>query len=567
MRNTFVVVVAIFLGGLLSACAAPEPAELIITNAKIYTMDPARPWASTLVVRDQRIVAIGEDALTGGYRGPVLDLRGRMVLPGMHDAHIHLAYGGRQLSQCELHGLTSVAAIVSQLSRCDADLEVDEWLLGSGWDLSLFAQANPHRAVLDAINPERAMVLAGADGHSTWASSRALALAGIARETPDPQDGVIERDADGVTSGTLREAAQALVRRFVPDLPLDEAIEGARTAMHMAHAVGITSIIEAAATAEDLQVYRALEASGARTVRAVLAIALNDPGLGILAPAVFDLAQRGQPEVLRMDTAKIFVDGVLEGETAALLEPYNSVRGGHGHLQMSPAELTEKVASLHAAGVQILFHAVGDGGVRAALDAVAAAIEQHGRGDARHHISHLQLVAPADRVRFAQLGVTANMQALWAMPDDYITQINLPVVGQHRVDAMYPFGSLSRAGARLAAGSDWTVSSMNPFKAIETAVTRADADGVFPGVLNADEAISLHQALAAYTVEGAYLMHQERDLGVLAEGKLADLIVLDRNLFDVEADAIGETQVLMTLVGGKVVYQVKEEGAPLAMMR
>ena len=210
---------------------------------------------------------------------------------------------------------------------------------------------------------------------------------------------------------------------------------------------------------------------------------------------------------------------------------------------------------------RILFHAIGDLAVREALDAVEAAIKTHGERDSRHHISHIQLVDRADHSRFAELDVAANMQSLWAMPDPYITEVNLPVVGQHRVDAMYPFGSLVREGARLVAGSDWSVSSMNPFMAIETAVTRSDADGVFPGVLNAEEAISLHQAIQAYTLEGAYLMHQEEDLGTLQEGKLADLVVIDRNLFEIEPKEIGDTQVLFTILGGKIVYDRSKDTA------
>ena len=555
MNKNAVVVAAIMLTSLLVSCATPEPADLIIKNARIYTMDEAKPWASILVIKDQRILAVGDEALLEGFMGPTRDLNGAMVLPGFHDAHTHLAYGGRQLMQCDLHGIDTIVAIQEKLSACDASLEPEDWLLGGGWNLSLFDEANPHRALLDQVNPERAMLLVGEDGHSSWASTRALDLAGISEETPNPSDGVIERDESGRPSGTLREKAQALVQRFAPAMLFEDAEEGARRAIRMATSVGITSAIDAATTDEDLAVYRSLERAGELPVRMVLAIAMNDPGLGLGARSAIDLATRGDVNALRTDSAKIFVDGVLEGETAALLEPYDSHSGGHGHLNLSHDELTDLVSSLHAQDVQILFHAIGDLAVREALDSVESAIETHGQRDARHHISHIQLVDEADRARFAELGVSANMQALWAMPDPYITQVNLPVVGQHRVDAMYPFGSLVTQGARLAAGSDWSVSSMNPFMAIETAVTRSDADAVYPGVLNADEAVSLHQAIAAYTLEGAYLMHQEADLGALKEGMLADLVVIDRNLFEIPPASIGDTQVLLTLLGGEVVYE------------
>lgn len=560
MNKQAAIAAVIALTSILGACEAPQPVDLILTDARVYNADRRDSLASTLVIDNGRILAVGDGSLLEHFEGPTRALSGRLVLPGFHDAHTHLIYGGRQLMQCDLSGLASIAAIQSKLADCESTLDPEDWLLGGGWDLSLFPDANPNRSTLDAINPDRATVLVGADGHSTWASSKALALAGITAETPNPPDGVIERDASGSPSGTLRETAQNLVHAYAPAMLVDDVLTGAERAIQMAHQFGITSAIDAATTTEDIEIYEQLKASGALSLRMVLAITMNDPGLGIGSRADIDVSERGNVEALRTDAAKIFVDGVLEGETAALIEPYDSHAGGHGHLHLDDDELFALVASLHGESVQVMFHAIGDLGVRKALDAVEFAIVEHGQNDARHHISHLQLVDPADRARFQTLNVTANMQSLWAMPDTYITDINLPVVGEHRVNAMYPFGSLARAGARLAAGSDWSVSSMNPFLAIETAVTRQDAMGQIEGALNPAEAISLAEAVRAHTAHGAYLMHQDTELGELSIGMLADLIVVDQDIFAIPSQDISETKVLLTLVGGEVVFEREEAG-------
>ena len=499
MNKQAAIAAVIALTSVLGACEAPQLVDLILTDARVYSADRPDSLPSTLVIDNGRILAVGDESLLERFEGPTRALEGRLVLPGFHDAHTHLIYGGRQLMQCDLSGLLSIAAIQTKLADCDATLDPEDWLLGGGWNLSLFPDANPNRSVLDAINPDRATVLVGEDGHSTWASSRALALAGVTAETPNPSDGVIERDSSGSPSGTLRETAQNLVLAYAPAMLFDDVLLGAQRAIQMAHQFGITSAIDAATTIEDLKIYKQLKASGALTLRMVLAMTMNDPGFGKGSRADIDLNERGDVEALRTGAAKIFVDGVLEGETAALLEPYDSHTGGHGHLHLNDDELFALVSSLHAETVQLMFHAIGDLAVRKALDAIEFAIAEHGQNDARHHISHLALVDPADRGRFEALNVTANMQSLWAMPDSYITDINLPVIGQHRVEAMYPFGSLRRAGARLAAGSDWSVSSMNPFLAIETAVTRQDATGQFEGALNTTEAITLEEAVRAHT--------------------------------------------------------------------
>ena len=550
----------------LSACGTGvRQADLIFVSGRIYTLNDAAPWAEAVAISEGRIAAVGSNAdVNGAWAGPTIDLAGRMMLPGFHDAHVHPMYGGIQMAQCDLAGSATVEALLGKVASCDEALPEDEWLVGGGWNLALFPEANPGKQLLDGINPERPMFLRGEDGHSSWANSRALALAGIESETPNPSHGIIERNEHGEPSGTLRESAQALVEAFLPVLTLEQHVDATREAMRLANRLGITSMVEAAVSDRELDTYRALEAEGGLTARLVLSVTIGENPIGVSNRDLIAPEDRGTGKRIRLDAAKIFVDGVLEGETAALLEPYIGRGGASGMLLQPPGTLNATVADLDARGVQVHFHAIGDRAVRAALDAVEHARRENGARDNRHHISHLQLIHEADHPRFAQLGVVANFQALWAFPDGYITEVNLPAVGPERVRRMYPLGSIERAGGLIAGGSDWSVSSFNPLQAIETAVTRQDATGEIDGVLNPAERVSLETMLAAYTRNGAYVMHQEDRLGTIEPGKLADLTVLERNLFEIPTREIGEVDVAMTVLEGAVVYDAGVPGLGVA---
>ncbi|MBT3425114.1 MAG: amidohydrolase [Gammaproteobacteria bacterium] len=537
-------------------CSKPESADLLLISAAVYTLDPDHPWAEAVAIRDGTIVAVGSNKeITNKFEGPIEALDGRMVLPGFHDAHLHLLGGGIQLLQCDLSGLASVPVLLAKVRTCDAALAPGEWLLGGGWNLSLFERANPSKALLDAINSERPIYLRGEDGHSSWANSPALTLAGIGLTTPDPAQGVIERDAAGLPSGTLRESAQMLLERTLPELPAEKHLEATRMALRLANSFGITSMIDASSAANEIRAYQYLLDQNELTARMVLSLpvlaSIGDTMDGDkIRPDDRDSGKR-----LRLDAAKIFVDGVLEGETAALLEPYIGSGGERGMLLIDPDELKALVTDLDARGIQIMFHAIGDMATRVSLDAVAYARNKNGSGDNRHHIAHLQLIDEADRGRFAELEVGANFQALWAYPDGYITDINLPAVGAGRVNEMYPLASLASSGATLVGGSDWSVTSLNPLEAIETAVTRADESGVVTGVLNLNESMSLADMIKVYTLNGAFIMHQEDQVGSIEINKWADLVILEKNLFEIPVSAVGDVQVYKTLLQGEVVYQ------------
>jgi predicted amidohydrolase YtcJ len=537
------------------------PADLVFQGGAVYTLDSERSWAQAVAIKAGRIVAVGADRDVEAFIGADterVDLAGKMLLPGFHDAHLHPVYGGVQAQRCSLEGLDSVRATLDAVRDCADRTQTEGWLLASRWDLALFPDGNAPKQLLDEIAPDRPVFVAGIDGHSAWVNSKALETAGIDRDTPNPPLGVIEKDSvTGEPSGTLRESAMELVQQHVPETTPRERIDGLKLAVKMANAFGITSLIDAAVGESEMAAFKVLEDAGELSVRAVLSMEWGTHLVADTADSEQLLRERSRYDGprIRTDSIKLFVDGVLEGETAALVEPYLGAAEPRDSLNFSPESLRDLVVRFDAAGLQVHMHAIGDLAVRVGLDAVEAARELNGPSDNRHHISHLQLIHPTDVPRFAELGVAANFQAAWAYPDSYISEINLPAVGPERVNRMYPIGSVQRAGATIVGGSDWDVSTMNPLVAIETALTRADPDGAVPGVLNADERVDLDTMLAAYTRNGAWLMHQEDLVGSIEVGKAADVVVLEKNLFELTAREIADVRVLRTLIDGETVYR------------
>ncbi len=545
-------------------CAAP-PADLVLKNGAIYTMDAARGWAETVAISGSRLVFVGADRDVAPFVGPetkVVDLGGRFVLPGFHDSHVHLLSGGIELGQCDLNGSKTGDEVLARVKACAAAKPKAPWIIGGGWDLPLFPQANPDKRLLDEIVPDRPVYLSAADGHSVWVNSKALALSGVTRETPDPPRGRIERDAERNPTGTLREAAADLVGEHLPETTAAERTEGLRRGVERAHGFGIVSVQEASTGAESLATFRALDAAGELNLRVVVANYV-DPEKGVSQVADLvkrrdDPAGKTAPHV-KATAAKIFADGVIEAGTAALLAPYLGERGKdgwRGELELAPERFAEIATALDAAGFQIHVHAIGDRAIREALNALEAARKANGARDARPLLAHIQLFDPADIPRFRRLGAIADFQPLWAYADPYIVELTEPQLGPERSRWLYPIGSLARSGAMIAAGSDWSVSSLDPLQAIEVAVSRCDPDLTTACDKSwiPDERVDLPTILAAYTIGGAYANFEEHDSGSLEPGKLADLIVLDRNLFEIPAREISEAGVLTTLFEGRVVY-------------
>jgi predicted amidohydrolase YtcJ len=535
-------------------------ADLLIVGSPVYTADPARPWADAVAVRAGRVAAVGPEREVAALRGPatrVLRLDGGLVLPGFQDAHVHTAAGGLELAQCDLHGVDpeEYAAAVARYAAGRPD---DPFILGGGWVMDAFGTDGPHLAALDAVVADRPVLLESTDGHSAWVNSRALELAGITRATPDPPRGRIERDAAGEPTGALHEAAMALVADLAPrpdQAEWEAAIE--RGQAHL-HRLGITAWQDAAVDAEMLAAYRALAERGRLTGRAVAALPWQvEAGEAQLA----DLAERRRTAGvgrLRASAVKIFADGVFENRTAAMLAPYLDGDGRPGTNlgigMLGPEELARTVTALDGQGFDVHVHAIGDRAVRDTLDAFGAAAAANGRRDPRHQIAHLQFVHPDDRPRFRRLGVVANAQPFWSCLDGYMRELTLPFLEPERAGWQYPWASLRRAGAVLAFGSDWTVSTANPLAEIEVAVRRVapedrDAEPFLP-----DERLDLAAALDAFTIGSAYALRLEAETGSVTPGKLADLAVLDRDPFDPAAGPIGGARVLATLVEGVPVH-------------
>jgi hypothetical protein len=386
-------------------------------------------------------------------------------------------------------------------------------------------------------------------------SSRALELAGITASTPDPEDGVIERDPrTGEPSGTLRESAIDLVEAKAPAPSAEMRLEGLRRALRYVNKFGITSFIEASVEDADFEAFKAVAQRGELTAKVRLSLRYPDSG-GENFEKLLARRQEVAAPRLHADAVKIYLDGVLEGETAALLAPYLNKPGHLGSVQVPVGQLNAAVTRFDAMGLQVHMHAIGDAATRAGLDAIEAARAKNGPGDQRHTIAHLQMIDPDDIPRFAALVVTANFTPLWAFPDDYIVKVNTPQVGVERVNRMYPIGSVHRAGGRIVGGSDWSVSTVNPLPSIEVALTRQDPDGIRTAVLNAGERVDLATMIAAYTIEGAWLMHQEKETGSIETGKAADFVVLDQDIFKLSAAKVGTAKVDLTVLDGEVIYR------------
>jgi predicted amidohydrolase YtcJ len=531
-------------------------------------MNAGRSWAGALAVRDGRIVAVGTDREVRRQIGPasrVIELRGRTVVPGFQDAHVHPIHGGLGLLRCNLHELYTIAEYEGVIARYASSHPTDAWIRGSGWYMAAFERGAPRREILDRLVSDRPVVLHSRDGHSAWVNSRALELAGITAATSDPGDGRIERDLDGSPTGTLHEGAMELVGRHVPDDSPADLEEALRLGQAHLHRLGITAWQDAIIQPDiEERAYVALASSGELTGRVVGAM-WWDRHRG--EEQIEEFVERRRVTAIGRyapTSVKLMMDGVLENFTGAMLEPYGDGLGGttgnRGLLQIDRDGLQRWVPALDALGFQPHFHAIGDGAVRAALDAVAAARAANGPSDTRPHIAHIQVIHPADIPRFRELDVVANAQPLWAGHDDQMDTLTIPFLGD-RWRWQYPFRSLRSAGAVLAMGSDWSVSSADPLFEIETAVERRyrelfDAREVFLP----EERIELIDALAAFTIGSAYANHLDGVTGSLEVGKLADLAVLDRDLFDRGTGAIGEAHVVGTFVEGVAVYESAELG-------
>ena len=512
-----------------------------------------------------RVVSLGdldEVRAAAGAGAEEFDLAGGLLSAGFEDAHVHPMVAGLEQAGCDLSGSSSRGEYLEAIGQHAAEHPEATWIRGGGWSLAAFAAEAPSVADLDSVVPDRPVFLPSSDHHDAWVNTRALELAGVTRDTPDPPDGWLMRDADGKLEGTLREAAMALVGDHVTT-SREEYADGLRRAQRYLHSHGITGWHDAliggyAGIDDPTQAYLDLLGSG-ELVSRVRAALWWDRHRGVeqikdLIERRADLAEHG----LDAGAVKVMADGISETGTAAVTEPYTNLPfcscGEHGLSFLDTDQFQEAVAGLDAAGFQVHVHAIGDRAVHDALDAIEQARRMNGMNDLRHQIAHLQLVRPADRARFGRLGVVANIQGMWASAETPAVTLLEPHLDEERRGWQYPFAEILRGGAVCAGGSDWPVNSPSPVAAMHTLVNRrAPGSGPADRALVPGQALTLTEAYAAYTSGSAYANHRTGS-GALQIGARADLVVLDRDCFHAPVEEIGETRVRATFVNGTLVH-------------
>ena len=534
-------------------------------NGSIHTFDENLTIADSILVKDGIIQLVGSQAdviKNADESIEIVDLQGQMMMPSFHDAHAHPIWNGMDFLQCSVFDLLTINEIQERIRACleEDHVKTSGWVVGAGLNAGLFPAANPNKSLFDEVSEDIPIYIEMSDGHNALVNSKALELAGINRDTKDPFKGIIERDPiTGEPSGTLREpSAMNLVADVLPNETAELRLNGLLYAQNLASSFGITSMIDAAVNEPYLISFKDLAQKGELNLRMTACIEYGRQHYVQEFSGFEDVyKRRSEFEHPRINTncVKIFIDGVLEGQTGAILEPYLD-SGSYGQLYFSQDELNNAIARFDANGTQVMTHAIGDRAVRSVLDAYQHAIETNGLKNNKHHISHLQLIHEEDIPRFSELKISANFQAAWALPDEWITEINIPELGVERVNRMYPIRSIHDAGGTIVGGSDWAVTTMNPLIAIETAVTRQDPSDRVKGTLNEKERMDLTEMLKAYTINAAEVMRQGHLTGSIEVGKFADLIVLEKNLYKIPLKEIGEVRVIETVLEGNTVFRI-----------
>lgn len=563
----FALVLTLISPTLSASQSSTKPADTILIHGHIYTVNEKQPWAEALAVREGRIMAVGTDRDIEKFRGPatmVEDAKGHLVLPGFTDCHVHFMDGSSSMQQVNLDEAKTIPDLQAKVKEFAAAHPNDPWVIGRGWLYQLFPKGQlPDKKYLDEVVPDRPVYLESYDGHSYWANSKALALAGVNSNTPDPPGGSFVRDSAGQPTGAVKEdAADALVRRVIPELDRETKLQRLRAGIKYANQFGLTRIHVlggVSAGRDDLQNVALLEQlrqSGDLTLRFYLAYRLDPPAMTEQQlQAIIKDKQLYHDDWISAGSAKIFLDGVIETNTAAMLAPYANDPSVSGKLLWDPEAYKRYVAQLDKAGFQVFTHAIGDRAIRLALDAYENAANQNGTKDARHRIEHVEDPSAADIPRFGKLGVIASMQPLHTYPDDDTLGIWSPNVGPERAARGWPWQSIQKSGGILAFGSDWPVVTLSPWPGLQTAITRQTTEGKPEGGWIPSERLSMADAIRGYTLNAAFAGHREKDEGSLEVGKLADFIAVSQDLFKIDPARIGDTQVLLTVVGGRVAYR------------
>lgn len=566
--NLLIALLLVFPTVATSETPAP-PADVILTNARIYTMNPASKWAEAAAIRGEKIAAVGDRKQIDAYRGPatkVIDAGQRLVLPGFTDCHIHFMDGSLGLTRVDLNGASSVEEIQKRV-KTYADAHPNEaWIQGMGWSYPTFKPSGlPDKKILDDVVPDRPVFLVAFDGHSSWANSKALAMAGIDRNTLDPANGKIVRNEKGEATGALKEAAGDVVSAKIPKPTRAERLDALRKGIHEANKVGLVRVHSAGQDFEYLDLYDELRKNGELTLRFYVSYFLDPPGLTPEITATIESARKQyNDDWISGGVVKTMLDGVVEAHTAVMVDPYSDDPSVSGKLFWDPDKYRATVAALDKDGLQIFTHAIGDKAVRLALDAYQNAALVNQTKDARPRIEHIETISAQDIDRFGKLGVIASMQPLHSYPDEDTLGIWARNIGPERAKRAWVWRSIESKGGAIAFGSDWPVVTLNPWTGVQTALTRQTAEGKPEYGFVPQQRLSIEDTLRAYTLGAAFAGRREKTEGSIETGKLADLIMLDRNLFSIEPTEIGKTEVLLTIVGGKVVYESPRWKTPSA---
>ena len=539
---------------------AAETADTIITNARVYTVNPQQKWAEAIAVRADKIIFVGDAKSAESYKGPstkVIDAKGKLVLPGFTDCHVHFMSGSLGLTQVDLTGANTIEEIQKRVKDYAAAHPTLPWITGMGWQYPTFgATALPNKKILDDVMVDRPVYLVAYDGHSSWANSKALAMAGIDRNTPDPPNGKIVRDANGEATGALKEAAGDLVERLMPKPTREERLTALRKGLHEANRLGVVRVHSAGGDFEYLDLYDELRKNGELTVRQYIAYFLDPPELKPEAIEKIEQARKKyNDEWISGGAVKTMLDGVVEAHTAAMLGTYADDTSQSGKLFWDPDKYKQAIAELDKRGLQIFTHAIGDRAVRTALDAYENAQKTNHSTDDRPRIEHIETITAEDIPRFGKLGVIASFQPLHTDPNEDTLKVWAVAAGPDRVSRAWPWRSVESTGGKLAFGSDWPVVTISPWPGVQNALTRQTAEGEPAGGWVPKERINIEDAVRGYTLGAAFAGRREKTEGSLETGKLADVIILSKDLFTIEPPDILNEEVLVTMVGGKVVYE------------
>ncbi len=529
-------------------------ADLIITNAKIWTVDKSLPTAQAVAVLGDRIVAVGSNTEVDAWRAPhthVIDAGGKLLLPGFNDAHVHFVSGGMQLDNIQLNDATTPEEFARRIGERARVTAKGEWIVGGNWDETKWNPPNmPTKELIDAVTPDTPVFVSRYDGHMGLANSVALRLAGITAKIPDPPGGTIVRDAQGNPTGALKDAATDYIDKVIPPLTHDQRLKIVKRALAHAASVGVTSVQHMVASNEDIAVYSELLQRDELTTRIYVAPSITH---------VDDLAKLGIGHAfggpyLRIGALKAFADGSLGSGTAYFYEPFLNQGNNRGLLsdEMQPISLMrDRYMKADAAGLQICTHAIGDEGISTILDLYSEVIKKHGEADRRLRIEHAQHMAAKDFERFAQLHVIASVQPYHAIDDGRFAESH---IGHDRASRTYAFRTFLDHGVRLAFGTDWEVAPLDPLLTVYAAVTRATLDGKNPNGWFPEQKLSVAEAIEAYTMGSAYAEFQEKEKGSITPGKLADMVLLSDDIFSIVPEKIREVRVLKTFVGGRLVF-------------